>query len=118
MALLHEPYCDDPSQYGRPFLEPEIIEEKIRLAYSRGCDIAIHAIGDKAVTNALEGIAAARNRYPGVRRDRIEHVQLYRPRDLPLFRELGVVASVQPVFVPTDWRPAEKRWGAQRLLHR
>jgi predicted amidohydrolase YtcJ len=113
-ALLHDPYSDDPNDCGIACLERDALEEKIKLAYSCGCDVAIHAIGDLAVTNALESIAAARRQYPGNHRDRIEHVQLHRPRDLALFRELGVVASVQPVFAPTDWAPANKRWGLQR----
>jgi predicted amidohydrolase YtcJ len=113
-ALVHEPYTDAPAQCGIACLEKDALEEKIRLAYSRGCDVAIHAIGDLALTNALESIAAARKNYPGEHRDRVEHVQLYRPQDLSLFHELGVVASVQPVFLGTDWAPAEKRWGPQR----
>jgi len=113
-ALLHDPYSDDPNDCGIACLEKEALEEKIKLAYSCGCDVAIHAIGDLAVTNALESIAAARRQYPGDHRDRIEHVQLHRPQDLALFRELEVVASVQPVFTPTDWAPANKRWGQQR----
>jgi predicted amidohydrolase YtcJ len=79
--------------------------------------VAIHAIGDLALTNALESIAAARQDYPGEHRDRVEHVQLYRPQDLSLFRDLDVVASVQPVFLGTDWAPADKRWGPQRCRY-
>jgi len=113
-ALLHEPYADDPAECGIACLERDELEEKIKLAYSHGCDVAIHAIGDLAVTNALQSMAAARVQYPGDHRDRIEHVQLHRPQDLALFRELGVVASVQPVFTPTDWSPANRRWGLER----
>jgi predicted amidohydrolase YtcJ len=116
-ALMHEPYTDDPAECGIACLEREDLEEKIRLAYSRGCDVAIHAIGDLALTNALESIAAARKQYPGEHRDRIEHVQIYRPQDLSLFRDLDVVASVQPVFLGTDWSPADKRWGSERCHH-
>jgi len=113
-ALMHEPYTDDPAECGIACLDKETLEEKIRQAYSRGCDVAIHAIGDLALTNALEGIAAARKDYPQDHRDRVEHVQLYRPQDLSLFQDLDVVASVQPVFLGTDWAPAERRWGPQR----
>ncbi len=102
---------------GIACLDKDMLEEKIKLAYSRGCDVAIHAIGDLAVTNALESIAAARKQYPGDHRDRLEHVQLHRPQDLSLFHELAVVASVQPVFIPTDWEPADKRWGPQRCRY-
>jgi len=116
-ALMHEPYSDDPAQCGLACLAKDVLEEKIRLAYSRGCDVAIHAIGDLALTNALESIAAARKDYPAEHRDRVEHVQLYRPRDLSLFHDLDVVASVQPVFLGTDWAPADKRWGPQRCRY-
>jgi predicted amidohydrolase YtcJ len=113
-ALMHEPYTDDPAECGIACLEREDLEDKMRLAYSHGCDVAIHAIGDLALTNTLESIAAARKQYPGEHRDRIEHVQIYRPQDLALFRDLGVVASVQPVFLGTDWAPANRRWGSER----
>jgi hypothetical protein len=116
-ALLHEPYCDAPMEYGVARLEPEVLTEKIQLAYRQGYDVAIHAIGDRAVTHALEGIAAARKQHPGSHRDRLEHVQLFRPQDLPLFDQLGVVASVQPVFMSTDWATADKRWGRDRCHH-
>ncbi len=116
-ALLHEPYLDDPATCGIACLEKNNLEDNIRLAYSRGCDVAIHAIGDLAVTNALESIAAVRKKYPGDHRDRLEHVQLYRPQDLSLFQELAVAASVQPVFIPTDWKPADKRWGPRRCRY-
>ncbi len=116
-ALMHEPYADDPAECGIACLEKDVLQEKIRLAYSRGCDVAIHAIGDLALTNALESIAAARKDYPGEHRDRVEHVQLYRPQDLSLFHELDLVASVQPVFLGTDWAPADNRWGPQRCRY-
>jgi predicted amidohydrolase YtcJ len=116
-ALMHAPYDDDPDGCGIACLEKDMLEEKIKLAYGHGCDVAIHAIGDLAVTNALESIAAARRQFPGDHRDRLEHVQLYRPRDLTLFHDLEVVASVQPVFIPTDWAPADKRWGPQRCRY-
>ena len=116
-ALMHAPYSDDPNECGIACLEKDMLEAKIKLAYSCGCDVAIHAIGDLAVTNALESIAAARKHFPEDHRDRLEHVQLYRPRDLTLFRDLGAVASVQPVFIATDWAPADKRWGRQRCRY-
>lgn len=116
-ALLHEPYTDDPAQRGIAVLTPEALQQKIQLAYQQGWEVAIHAIGDQALTNALGAIAAARKIYPGIKRDRLEHVQLFRPQDLPLLRDLGVVASVQPVHVTTDWPIAEKRWGQPRCRY-
>jgi predicted amidohydrolase YtcJ len=113
-ALLHEPYTDEPGNSGLVVMDLPLLQEKIELAYRRGFHVAIHAIGDKAVTHCLLAISGARKLHPGLKRDRIEHVQIYRPEDLALFRELGVVGSVQPRFVSTDWCVAEKRWGAAR----
>jgi hypothetical protein len=113
-ALLHEPYADDASQSGIAVTSLDDLREGVERAYRYGYGVAIHAIGDKAATHSLAAIAGAREKIPGERRDRIEHVQLLRPEDMPLFRDLGVVASVQPVFLPTDWRVAEERWGKAR----
>jgi len=113
-ALLHEPYTDEPGNSGLAVLDLPLLQEKIEIAYRRGFHVGIHAIGDKAVTHCLLAIAGARKAHPGPRRDRIEHVQVYRPEDLTLFRELGIVGSVQPRFIATDWCVAEKRWGAER----
>ena len=116
-ALLHAPYSDEPDQTGIAVLPLEVLTDKVRQAYRRGWDVAIHAIGDRAVSHALTAIAEGRRQHPGDRRDRIEHVQLFRPEDLALFREMRVVASVQPVFTSTDWQVAEKRWGADRCRY-
>jgi predicted amidohydrolase YtcJ len=113
-ALLHEPYADEPGNSGLAVLDLPLLQEKIELAYRRGFHVGIHAIGDRAVTHCLVAIAGARKAHPGPRRDRIEHVQIYRPQDLTPFRELSIVGSVQPRFVSTDWCVAEKRWGAAR----
>ncbi len=113
-ALLHEPYTDEPQNHGIACLSPEALCQKVASAYRHGYDVAIHAIGDKAVTNAMQAIALARKSFPGTRRDRIEHVQLFRPRDLALFRDLGVTASVQPIFFHSDWQVAIKKWGSDR----
>ncbi|MBW1960291.1 MAG: amidohydrolase, partial [Deltaproteobacteria bacterium] len=116
-ALLHEPYTDAPTERGIACMSKEEMIEKIKQAYQHDRDVAIHAIGDLGVTNAIEAICTARNHSTTARRDRIEHVQLFRPQDLEKFRKLDVVASVQPVFLSTDWQPALKRWGAERCRY-
>jgi len=116
-ALLHAAYADDPSHAGIACLSPEELRERVELAYRNGGDVGVHAIGDLAVTHVLNAIAAARGRFPGPWRDRIEHVQLFHPDDLRRFCDLGVVASVQPVHLLTDRPIAEKRWGLTRCRH-
>jgi predicted amidohydrolase YtcJ len=113
-ALLHEPYTDESGNTGLEVLSLPQLQEKIELGYRRGYSVGIHAIGDKAVTHCLLAIAAARKAVPGARRDRIEHIQIYRQQDLGLFLEMGIVGSVQPRFVSTDWSVADRRWGAAR----
>ncbi len=112
-ALMHDPYEDDPSDFGIPFLEPAVLCERVAHACSLGWSVAIHAIGDKAVTHSLDAIAEARKAFPGVLPDRIEHIQVCRPEDVRRLYEFGVVASVQPVFVPTDWPAADRLWGSR-----
>jgi len=116
-ALLHEPYTDNPSERGLAALTPKELQERIELAYKCGGDVGVHAIGDLAVTNVLHAIGAARMKYPGARRDRIEHVQLMHPDDFTAFRDLGVVASVQPVHLLPDMPVAEKKWGMDRCRY-
>ncbi len=116
-ALLHAPYADNPATRGLECLSVAQLQERTELAYRHGGDVAVHAIGDLAVTNILKAIEGARRKLPGPRRDRIEHVQLFHPDDLPLFRDLGVVASVQPGHLLTDRAVAEKRWGVERCRY-
>ena len=113
-ALMHEPYTDEPDSCGIPFLTLDELTQKVQKAYSLGASVKIHAIGDLAVTNGLVAIETSRKDHPGERRDAMEHVQLFRLEDLDKFKELNVVASVQPAFVPSDWPAADKRWGKER----
>ena len=113
-ALLFEPYCDDPDNCGLPFTDAEPLKERVALCHQHGFSVAIHAIGDKAVSNALDAIAYGREQHPGQRRDSVDHVQICRPQDMERFKDMDVVASVQPVFTSTDWNVASKRWGEER----
>jgi hypothetical protein len=65
-------------------------------ADKQGMIVHVHAIGDQAVTEALNGIEAARkaNGNTGLPHT-ITHLQLIRPEDIPRFRELSVIASFQ-----------------------
>lgn len=114
-ALLHAPYCDENDNCGLPFYDLDKLKESVSAAYRQGFSVAIHAIGDKAGTNAIDAIAYARKDHPGPWRDSIEHVQLYHPEDLARYKSMDLTASVQPVFVPTDWSVADRLWGEERL---
>ncbi len=111
-ALFYQPYDDDPSTSGLAIQSEAQLYTMVREADAAGLQIALHAIGDKAnhwALNAFERAIQANGRRDS--RHRIEHAQVVRPEDLPRFRELGVIASIQPSHCIDDMRWAEKRIG-------
>lgn len=114
-AALFEPYADDRSTDGILVVEEQVLCERVIAADAAGFQVALHAIGDRAVSLALDSFAAAaeKNGTSG-RRHRVEHAQVIRPSDVPRMRELGVIASVQPCHLLSDRRFAFQRLGAQR----
>lgn len=87
----------------------------VKKAAEHGIASAIHAIGDKAVRTALDAFAAAKPASDAFGlRQRIEHAQIVDPADIPRFKELGVIASMQPCQLLSDIGNAETYWGAER----
>jgi predicted amidohydrolase YtcJ len=116
-AALQAPYSDEPQSSGLLLHPPEHIEQMARWAMLHGYQLATHAIGDRAVHLVLDayeraGVKSAKNL-----RFRIEHVQVVLPSDLSRrrFRELGVIASVQPSHATSDMPWAGARLGPERL---
>lgn len=99
-AFLLEPYNDRPETRGEPTLSPETIEKLVSLADKEGFQIRFHAIGNAAIRLALNAFEKARKEN-GVRDSRhvIEHIEVLHPDDLKRFKDLGVIASVQPYHV-------------------
>jgi len=114
-AWLKQPYSDVPGQKGLPLLSPAQLRNKMVRASMDKFQVAIHAIGDAANAEALDAIADLTADLPGERRWRIEHAQIVDPADFPRFRQLGVVASMQPIHQPSDRLMAEGRLGPERL---
>ena len=113
-AAMLDPYEGKAGEAALGLLttsEPEI-ERAVREAAQGGVGMAIHAIGDRAVKTALDGIEAGlRTGSLHARRIRLEHVQLARPEDIQRMARLGVVASVQPFHAVVDRYTAERYWG-------
>jgi len=110
-ALLEEEYEDDTSTGTEVISRPEL-EDRCARARKAGLTVAIHAIGDRAVRNALDAIEGSiRRGGPFPAPPRIEHIQLAREEDLPRFKALGVLASVQPIHQVTDRAVAKRKWG-------
>lgn len=107
-AVMVEDYADRPDWRGEPLFSPEHFAEIATEADRRGLQIAVHAIGDGAVRIVLDGYEAAR-KANGARdsRHRIEHIEVVHPDDVPRFKALGVVASMQPIHAPGAGFPLE-----------
>lgn len=113
-AWLTEPYADDPSTRGIRIHEPQKLKEMCRDAQAKGFQLAIHAIGDCAVAETVDGIEfALAGESNAQHRHRIEHVSVCSPRELDRIAKVGIVAAVQPQFIKSDtWTSA--RLGEKR----
>lgn len=116
-AWFFEPYTDDPSTSGLAMASEEVLFRQIREADAAGFNIACHAIGDRANSVVLNAFAEAlrlnTDRH-NPRRHRIEHAQVVREEDVLRFRDLNIIASIQPSHAIDDMRWAEKRIGRRR----
>ncbi|NOU74461.1 amidohydrolase family protein [Paenibacillus sp. LMG 31458] len=94
-ANLVEPYTDIPDTCGPPL--PAEMREYVLAADKEGFRIRFHAVGDGAVRYALDLFEEAQLKN-GVRdaRHTIEHIEVVHPQDIPRFKELDVIASMQP----------------------
>jgi len=123
-AAMLEPYADDSKNSGLPRYEAATLNEMTKERVLAGFQIGFHAIGDKGVQMALdafaEGEQAAREahvRAPNGGEDfrlRVEHAQVTTPAEIARFKELKVVASMQPSHLLSDIRWAQDRLGPQR----
>jgi predicted amidohydrolase YtcJ len=117
-AAFHAPYDDLPSDRGLLINEETDLEEWIRGADAAGLQLAVHAIGDRANELLLDIFERVRRENADGGRDRryrIEHAQHLAPEDIARFRELGVIASMQPYHAIDDGRWAEDFIGPVRI---
>ena len=111
-AEMTKPYADAPDERGLRLMDDAAVDELVRASLEKGFQVNAHAIGDRAVTRALDAYERG-----GVRREqrfRIEHASIVSPESVPRFAGLGVIASMQPVFVGEYGRWAEDRVGLER----
>jgi predicted amidohydrolase YtcJ len=137
-AALLEPYADDPTNSGLPQYDQEELIKMTKERVNAGFQIGFHAIGDKGVQMALNAFAAATPDHVGTGlrpvqaerssaafspasapdlRFRIEHAQVTNSQEIAKFKELKVIASMQPSHVLTDMNWAEDRLGPKRAAY-
>ncbi len=126
-AALFEPYADDPKNSGLPRYDAEKLNAMTKERVLAGFQIGFHAIGDRGVQMALDAFAEAEKaaREASVKaanggddyRLRVEHAQCTPPKEVAEFKQLGVIASMQPSHVLSDMRWAEARVGPKRAAN-
>jgi predicted amidohydrolase YtcJ len=116
-AYMLEPFADDHATRGLPQYRPGELDSLVTAADAAGLQVILHAIGDAANRQALDAFErAARANGPRARRHRVEHAQVLDRADIPRFRQLGVIASMQPTHATSDMRWAETRIGRERAV--
>ncbi|MGW0038927.1 amidohydrolase [Gordonia sp. NPDC003376] len=112
-AHLSDPYCSETAGIGcvctpsgargLAYFDPEMLAESVIACDAAGLDVHFHAIGDAAVTAALDAVQAARraNGITGARHH-IAHLQLVRPADIERFVRLGVAVNMQALWACAD----------------
>jgi predicted amidohydrolase YtcJ len=111
-AYCWDEYASAPSggetgEYGILTVQPDRLEQLMARAFDAGIHPAVHAIGDRANTIALDAFEAV-----GCH-GRIEHAQFVSDSDLARFGRLGVAASVQPDHAMDDRDVAERYWSGR-----
>jgi hypothetical protein len=114
-AAMNAPYADDPGNAGIPRFEQNELNAMAVERAKAGFQMGFHAIGDRAVEMALNALAAAEQAAPRKdARDRIEHSQVVSAGDFARYKQLGVIASMQPSHLLSDMAWAGARLGPER----
>lgn len=112
-AALSAPYADEPSTSGILYHSLKQLEDLIKEADESGFQIAVHAIGDRAIEETLQAYATLGKERIAQNRHRIEHASVLNPSLIKRIKKLGLLVCVQPHFVVSDfWIP--KRLGSER----
>jgi predicted amidohydrolase YtcJ len=106
-AAVLEPYLDadgsPTGNRGKSFIDPEELKSAVTRLDAEGFQVHVHAIGERAVREALDAFEAARAANgPNDHRHHIAHIQVVHPDDVPRFRELGVIANAQPLWAVNE----------------
>lgn len=113
-ALLCDGYYDEPSTCGISVYSEEELDDIVLLANKNEMQIAIHAIGDKAMYMALDAIKNANKKHPRVdSRHGIIHCQITNEEILNRFSSENILAYIQPIFIDYDLHIVEERVGLE-----
>ena len=116
-AALLEDYHDDPGNRGLLFFDQDQINAMLLKGASAGFQMNIHAIGDAANRQLLDGFQYINDELgeQEALRHRIEHAQIVAVEDIPRFVDLNLIASMQQTHATSDMNMAEDRVGPDRI---
>jgi predicted amidohydrolase YtcJ len=113
-AALKEPYADKPETNGMLIYSQRKLNQLVLKAHEAGWQVAVHAIGDKAIEAVLKAFHNALKKFPREgHRHRIEHCSVLNSGLIRRMKRLGLIASVQPHFIVSDFWVVD-RVGAKR----
>jgi len=113
-ARLIKPYSDDPENLGLLVTPEDRVHEIFRAVHGSGFQINYHAIGDFTNRLALNAFAKLELTETDMRH-RVEHAQIVTLEDIPRFKALNIIPSMQPTHATSDMNMAEDRVGADRI---
>jgi predicted amidohydrolase YtcJ len=103
-AAMQEPYSDGPEAYGMMLYKEKELDKLVLKAHKAGLQLAIHTIGDRAVEAVLNAYEKALKECPSNdHRHRVEHASVLNPQLIRRMKRLGLIVSVQPHFVASDF---------------
>ena len=111
-AALLDPYLDShgcaTDNSGLDFIDPDELPRFVTELDSLGFQVHFHALGDRAVRNALNAIEAARHaNKDSTIRHHLAHLQVIHPDDIPRFAALGATANIQPLWATNESQMTE-----------
>ncbi len=115
-AALLAPYSDDVDNKGLLIVKPVKLDKFVEDIMAKNFQVNVHAIGDKGNRVVLNAIEKAYDKVGGKSlRHRVEHAQIVSLADIPRFKTLDMIASMQPVHATSDKNMAGDRLGNERL---
>jgi predicted amidohydrolase YtcJ len=115
-AALIKPYSDEPHSHGLLFFKSAQMDTMMTKAMRKGYQVNVHAIGDAGNKQILDiyqkELGATKS---AAQRHRIEHAQVVSPQDIPRFKTLDIIPSMQPTHATSDKNMAETRVGPERI---
>jgi len=114
-SKMEAPFSDYPDMSGMLMDTPDAIYKRMVDGHKAGLQLAVHSIGDKSTRICLELYDRLLTEFPKKdHRHRIEHASIMDQKSILEFARLGIVASVQPMFIASEKNWLHKRLGRER----